>query len=64
MEIILMIISILSLAFIFYLLYSIKKDNHSQDCDVNPETLTWKRDIEKDGIAHICQDCYLKINKQ
>jgi hypothetical protein len=34
---------------------------HSDFCDVDPKTLTWKRDIEQNELARICFECRNKI---
>lgn len=48
---------------------------HSDGCDVEPETLTWNKDIkerlesrwdgnERISKAHICSQCYWRINNR
>src|SRR3954451_22510256 len=37
---------------------------HSDSCDVDPETLTWKKSIEKYGTAKICFECLTSIDSK
>lgn len=39
-----------------------KDDAHPVECDVDPESLTFKRDIPADGIVTICSACKVKID--
>jgi hypothetical protein len=34
---------------------------HDDKCDVDPGTLTWKRDIAKGEITHVCQGCAQRV---
>jgi len=34
---------------------------HSETCDVDPETLTWKRSFKKGDRVDVCDPCMLKV---
>ena len=37
--------------------------NHPESCDIDPVTLTWKRNVEKNESATICLNCLNKIEE-
>lgn len=37
---------------------------HNDQCDVDPKTLTWKRDFKKDEAAKICHTCAVTVQEK